>query len=65
MIPRGFGKVFGGGPRTRPMKLSGRLFISAKTVDNHRANIMNKLGIHRAVELIRYAARIGLIDLDA
>ncbi len=46
------------------MKLSGRFFISAKTVDNHRANIMNKLGIHRTVELIRYAARIGLIDLD-
>jgi len=45
-------------------EISERLFISIKTVDNHRANIMNKLGIHRTVELIRYAARIGLIDLD-
>ncbi len=45
-------------------EISERLFISVKTVDNHRANIMNKLGIHRTVELIRYAARIGLIDLD-
>ena len=45
-------------------EISERLFISAKTVDNHRANIMSKLGIHRTVELIRYAARIGLIDLD-
>jgi len=46
-------------------EISEKLFISKKTVDNHRANIMNKLGIHRTVELIRYAARIGLIDLDA
>jgi len=45
-------------------EISEKLFISKKTVDNHRANIMNKLGIHRTVELIRYAARIGLIDLD-
>ena len=46
-------------------EISEKLFISKKTVDNHRANIMNKLGIHRTVELIRYAARIGVIDLDA
>jgi len=45
-------------------EISEKLFISKKTVDHHRANIMNKLGIHRTVELIRYAARIGLIDLD-
>jgi DNA-binding NarL/FixJ family response regulator len=45
-------------------EIAERLFISSKTVDNHRAHIMNKLGIHRTVELIRYAARIGLIDLD-
>ena len=46
-------------------EISEKLFISKKTVDNHRANIMNKLGVHRTVELIRYAARIGLIDLDS
>jgi len=41
-----------------------KLCISPKTVDNHRANIMRKLGIHSSLELVRYAARLGLIDLD-
>ena len=33
------------------------LFISAKTVDNHRTRLMEKLGLHSAAEVIRYAAR--------
>lgn len=45
-------------------EVARRLGISPKTVDNHRANIMRKLGIHSAFELVRYAARLGLIDLD-
>lgn len=45
-------------------EIAERLFISAKTVENHRSNIMHKLQVHSSVELIRYAARIGIIDFE-
>lgn len=45
-------------------EVGARLFISSKTVDNHRANIMRKLGLDGAVDMVRYAARLGLIELD-
>jgi DNA-binding NarL/FixJ family response regulator len=45
-------------------EVAERLFISPKTVENHRANIMAKLGVHSTIELVRYAARLGLIDID-
>jgi DNA-binding NarL/FixJ family response regulator len=45
-------------------KVAEKLFISPKTVENHRANIMNKLGLHSTIELVRYAAKLGLIDVD-
>jgi len=41
-----------------------RLFISVKTVENHRANILHKLRLRTTVELVKYASRIGLIDVD-
>jgi len=41
-----------------------KLFISPKTVENHRASIMDKLDLHSTLELIRYAVRLGLIDPD-
>ena len=43
---------------------AAKLFISPKTVENHRTNIMNKLGVHSTLELVRYAARLGLVDVD-
>ena len=38
------------------------LFISKKTVERHRANILEKLGMRDRVELTRYAIRRGLIE---
>jgi DNA-binding NarL/FixJ family response regulator len=38
------------------------LTISAKTVDRHRENILQKLGMRDRTELTRYAIRVGLIE---
>jgi len=38
------------------------LVISEKTVERHRANILEKLGMRDRVELTRYAIRRGLVD---
>ena len=43
---------------------AAKLFISPKTVENHRTKIMNKLGLHSTLELVRYAARLGLVDVE-
>lgn len=45
-------------------EVADRLYISPKTVENHRANLMKKLSLSTTIELVRYAARLGLIDLD-
>jgi len=38
------------------------LVISEKTVENHRARILEKLGMRDRVELTRYAIRRGLVE---
>jgi DNA-binding NarL/FixJ family response regulator len=37
---------------------------SLKTVDSHRTNIMERLGIHNVPGLVRYAIRHGLVSID-
>lgn len=44
--------------------IAKKLFISPKTVENHRANILSKLDLHSTMDLVRYAAKLGLIDVD-
>jgi DNA-binding NarL/FixJ family response regulator len=43
-------------------RIAEALTISEKTVDRHRANILEKLGMRDRVELTRYAIRRGLVE---
>jgi DNA-binding NarL/FixJ family response regulator len=43
-------------------QIAAELVISEKTVERHRENILDKLGMHDRVELTRYAIRTGLIE---
>ena len=45
-------------------EIAERLFISPRTVETHRANLMRKLGLQSQTDLIRYALRRGIIPLN-
>lgn len=47
-----------------PEEIAAKLFVSRKTVLNHRYAIMTKLGIKSPMAFVRHAARLGLIDMD-
>lgn len=45
-------------------EIAEELHISRSTADTHKANIMRKLGCENTSELIRFAMREGIVDLD-
>lgn len=45
-------------------EIAGHLDLSVKTVEGHRAELMRRLEIHDVAGLVRYAIRIGLVQVD-
>jgi DNA-binding CsgD family transcriptional regulator len=43
-------------------EIASQLGVSLKTVDSHRANLMDKLDIHKVSGLVRFAIRVGLVE---
>ena len=43
-------------------EIARKLDISAKTAENHRARVLDKLDVRNTAELVRYALRRGLLD---
>ncbi|MBW2316508.1 MAG: response regulator transcription factor [Deltaproteobacteria bacterium] len=42
-------------------EIAGQLGVSLKTIESHRANLMDKLDIHKVSGLVRFAVRAGLV----
>jgi DNA-binding NarL/FixJ family response regulator len=45
-------------------QISGLLNVALKTVENHRANLMEKLEMHDVASLTRYAVRRGMVGVE-
>jgi len=46
-------------------EIAHRLGLSLKTVETHRTELMERLGIHGVAGLVRYAIRVGLVRSDS
>ena len=42
-------------------QMADKLFISARTVETHRANLIKKCGVRNAIELVKKVEKLGLI----
>jgi DNA-binding CsgD family transcriptional regulator len=54
--------LIAGGKTTKQIALN--LNISVKTVETHRARLMEILDIHEVAGLVRYALKTGLVKMD-
>jgi DNA-binding NarL/FixJ family response regulator len=45
----------------KTQQIAEMLTITPKTVEGHKTSMMNKLGIHNTIELVKYAIRRGII----
>lgn len=45
-------------------EIANRLFISPRTAEGHRANLMRKLGLQNHTDLVRLALKRGILPLD-
>ncbi|MHA1344656.1 MAG: LuxR C-terminal-related transcriptional regulator [Promethearchaeota archaeon] len=55
-------KLFLNGKNSK--EIAELLFISPKTVENHKYNIMKKLGLKNEIEFVKYAIKKGMINLN-
>lgn len=44
-------------------RIAERLQLSLHTIDNHKTRILKKLGLHRTVDLVRFAVGVGLCEI--
>jgi len=46
-------------------EIAARLFISPRTAESHRANLMRKLGLRSRTDLVRFAFQRGIVPLES
>ena len=49
----------------KPKQIAEKLNISRKTAENHRYNILKKLNLHSTNDLVKYAVKSGLTDVES